>query len=232
MSDAPPRCSPTPSSRTRACARGAARLALALALLAAGRASAADDTPANATAAAMAAVAAGEAVVIMRHALAPGTGDPPGFDVEDCATQRNLSAAGREQARRIGRRLAAALGTDAAEVYSSAWCRCLETARLLGLGEVGRLPPLDSFFGERDRGPASTAALEAWIEQRLTANRSARDGEPVPAVLVTHQVNVTALTGVYPASGEAVVFGRPARDGTEDPVGPALEVLARLPTDG
>ena len=176
-----------------------------------------DDAPT--VDAALAAVAAGRAVIVMRHALAPGTGDPAEFARGDCTTQRNLSEAGREQARRIGRRLRAALGTDEAEVRSSAWCRCLETGRLLGLGEVRPLPALDSFFRERDAREGRTAALRRWIERR-----TGRAGEGIrPAVLVTHQVNVTALTGVFPSSGELVVFG----PGPGDPSG-APEVLARL----
>ena len=149
--------------------------------------------------AAWTAVAAGDAVVVMRHALAPGTGDPADFDVEDCSTQRNLSDEGREQARRIGERLARAVGTREVAVFSSAWCRCLETARLLALGAVTRLPPLDSFFRRREREPEQSAALGRWIARRL-----AREDAP-PAALVTHQVNITALTGVFPASGEMVI---------------------------
>lgn len=72
----------------------------------------------------------GEHVVLMRHAVAPGTGDPAGFELDDCSTQRNLSERGREQARATGERFRANGVTDAA-VYSSQWCRCLETARLL-----------------------------------------------------------------------------------------------------
>ena len=92
----------------------------------------------------------------MRHATAPGTGDPAEFQLDDCATQRNLSAVGREQARATGARLRAA-GITSAEVYSSQWCRCLETARLLGLGEVLELPALNSFFGERARAAEQSA---------------------------------------------------------------------------
>ena len=95
-------------------------------------------------------------VALIRHGLAPGTGDPPGFRVDDCRTQRNLSPAGRAQARAIGERFRAN-GIDTAAVFSSQWCRCLETARLLGLGEVQALPGLNSFFGrpqqrDADRG--------------------------------------------------------------------------------
>src|SRR5688500_16468822 len=77
----------------------------------------------------------GRAAALLRHALAPGIGDPAEFRLDDCATQRNLSAAGRDQARAIGERLRAQ-GITQAEVYSSQWCRCLETARLLDLGAV------------------------------------------------------------------------------------------------
>jgi phosphohistidine phosphatase SixA len=149
-------------------------------------------------------------VIVMRHALAPGTGDPAEFQVDDCATQRNLSEAGREQARRIGERLRAH-GIDAARVYSSQWCRCLDTARLLRLGEVVPLPALNSFFRDRSTAAAQTAAVRAFL--------GAEAGEGL-LVLVTHQVNITALTGVYPASGEMVVL-RSQGDG--------LTVVGRLP---
>lgn len=151
-------------------------------------------------------------VVLIRHALAPGTGDPDDFRLDDCATQRNLSEPGREQARRIGR-LFRDRGVAVARVLSSRWCRCLETARLLELGPVEPFPALDSFFGRREAGPAQTAALRAFVS------------EPRPGaalVLVTHQVNISALTGVYPASGEMVVL-RPQGNGD-------FQVLGRIAT--
>ena len=157
-----------------------------------------------------AALRRGGHVAIMRHALAPGTGDPPGFRLDDCATQRNLSAAGRTQASRVG---AAFRAHDVrpTRVLSSRWCRCLETARLLDLGEVEPFAPLDSFYEDRAAGPAQTEqALAALLDLPPTETW----------VLVTHQVNVTALTGVYPRSGQVVV----ARAG---PGG--LSVLGRLP---
>ena len=80
-------------------------------------------------------------------------------------------------------------------MFSSGWCRCLETAELLALGPVRREPALDSFFADRGEGAARTAALRALL--------AASHGGPL--VLVTHQVNITALTGLVPASGEAVV---------------------------
>lgn len=148
------------------------------------------------------AIGRGEAVAMIRHALAPGTGDPTRFRIDDCSTQRNLSERGRAQAQAIGARFRAN-GIDRALVRSSQWCRCLETAELLDLGPVEPMPALNSFFGRRDEGPDQTAALRRYL--------SARE-EKRPLVLVTHQVNITALTGVFPASGEIVVI-RPAGDG-------------------
>lgn len=137
-------------------------------------------------------------VALLRHALAPGTGDPASFSLEDCQTQRNLSEQGRGQARRIGRRLRHN-GIESAAVFSSQWCRCLETAELLDLGAVEPLPVLNSFFGRSERRQPQTEALSEWI---------AGADLDRPTVLVTHQVNITALTGVYPASGELVVVRR------------------------
>ena len=136
----------------------------------------------------------GSAFVIMRHALAPGTGDPENFDVDDCSTQRNLSDKGRQQALRTGE-LFQSNGIASAEVWTSAWCRCFETAKLLALGQVRTLEPLNSFFRRRDRRDAQTAALKNWLQARPDGN---------PLVLVTHQVNITALTGIYPKSGEMI----------------------------
>lgn len=159
------------------------------------------------------ALRSGGHVALLRHAIAPGTGDPPEFMLDDCSTQRNLSDGGREQAMRIGARFREN-GIPAARVYSSQWCRCLETARLLGLGPVEELPVLNSFFRRFERRAQQTRALEAWL--------AGRDVEDV-VVLVTHQVNITALTGVYPASGELVVI-RHSDDGD-------ISVLGTLETD-
>ena len=150
-------------------------------------------------------------IVLMRHAEAPGTGDPPGFRLGDCETQRNLDDRGRAQARRMGERLRE-LGIRQARILSSQWCRCLETARLLGLGPVEELPALNSFFGRPEEQATKVAAVKTFLAD-LTS-----DGTPV--VLVTHQVTVTALTGIYPASGEALLL---RGNGTSDP-----EVLGAL----
>ena len=134
--------------------------------------------------------------LLMRHALAPGVGDPADFSLADCGAQRNLNAAGRQQARRIGERLRAA-GVKPDRVLTSQWCRCRDTAVLLGLGEVEDQPALNSFFRNTSTRRAQTAAALDLL-RRLDAA-----GEK--ALLVTHQVNITALTGVFPASGEILV---------------------------
>ncbi|MGI9436859.1 MAG: histidine phosphatase family protein [Geminicoccaceae bacterium] len=142
-------------------------------------------------------------VALLRHAIAPGTGDPSNFTIDDCSTQRNLSEEGRSQAIRIGARFKAN-GIVTADVFSSQWCRCLDTARRLGLGEVKPLPILNSFYGRHERRDERTDSLSAWLNE-------ANLDEPV--IMVTHQVNISALTGIYPSSGELVIV-RVDRGGT------------------
>ena len=135
-------------------------------------------------------------VLLMRHAATePGTGDPPQFKPGDCKTQRNLSAAGREQATKTGQRLREA-GVPVTAVLSSSWCRCLDTANL-AFGSATPEPALDSFFGNRSaQGEQQTAAARARI---LSFSG------PGNLVMVTHQVNITALTGEFPAEGEIFI---------------------------
>jgi broad specificity phosphatase PhoE len=136
-------------------------------------------------------------VLMLRHANAPGTGDPPHFRLDDCATQRNLDQAGRTQARALGQSLARA-GLTLGRIYSSQWCRCLETARLLNLGPVEPLPALNSFY-ERSQDR----------ETRLLALRTFLAGLPItgtPVILVTHQVTISAFTGEGVVSGGGSLF--------------------------
>jgi broad specificity phosphatase PhoE len=137
-------------------------------------------------------------VALLRHAIAPGTGDPLAFALGDCTTQRNLSDEGRDQAARIGARFSKN-GIRTAAVFTSQWCRCRETAKLLRLGPVTELPVLNSFFRRRELREPQTRMLQEWL--------AGQDPER-PLVLVTHQVNITALTGVYPRSGELVIIRR------------------------
>ena len=135
-------------------------------------------------------------VAIMRHALAPGGGDPANFALGDCSTQRNLNDAGREQARRIGQAFRdQSIAVD--RVLTSQWCRCRDTAELLDLAPVEDFPALNSFFEDRSTRDQQTAAVRDFLAD-------APDGEKL--VLVTHQVNITALTDVFPSSGEVIVI--------------------------
>ena len=144
------------------------------------------------------ALRSGDHIALLRHAIAPGNGDPPEFRLGDCQTQRNLSVQGRDQATRIGE-LFRAHDIQGAQIFSSQWCRCLETARLLGLGPVEERPFLNSFFNDYARREPQTRMLREWLDQQALSE---------PIVLVTHQVNITALTGVYPGSGELVIVRR------------------------
>lgn len=152
----------------------------------------------------------GRAVLMLRHALAPGTGDPANFEVDDCSTQRNLNDTGREQAR-AWKPFLAEHGIDEARVFSSQWCRCLETAREMDVGPVEEMTSLNSFFRNRGDGQMQT-------EQTIAIVNELEPGPPV--VLVSHQVNVTALTDVFPSSNEGVVIALPL---SENPT-----VLARV----
>lgn len=154
----------------------------------------------------------GGCVVLMRHAQTePGVGDPPNFKLGECGTQRNLSAAGREQARRVGEAFTRER-VKLDQVRSSAWCRCVDTA-MLAFKQNTVWPPINSFFGaggQDEQTRAVLAAVRGWQAPRNL-------------MLVTHQVNVTALTGEFLAMGEVFVT-RPGAQG-KDPA--RLRVLAR-----
>jgi broad specificity phosphatase PhoE len=136
-------------------------------------------------------------VVLMRHAIAPGGGDPAGFQLGDCRTQRLLSAEGRAQARAIGAEFRSRR-IPVAEVRSSRWCRARDTATMLDLGPVRPTAALDSVF---------TASAQVADRKKRGAERIIRDhrGEPGALVLVGHQANIIDLTGIAPDSGAAVV---------------------------
>ncbi len=134
-------------------------------------------------------------IVLFRHAIAPGGGDPPGMRIGDCSTQRNLDESGRAQARRIGE-MFRARGVEIGAVLTSQWCRTKETADLAFPGRARDEPAFNSFFSDRSRSADQTqAALRILTNWR----------GPGALVVTTHQVNITALTGVVPGSGDGVV---------------------------
>ena len=125
---------------------------------------------------------AGENIILMRHAIAPGTGDPAHFQIDDCETQRNLSAEGIAQAK----------GLRPTRILTSPWCRCIDTAEALDLGAYEIHYGLASFYeGHVDRDKTL-----AYLREEL-----ARIEEDELVLFVTHQVVIQALTGIYVKSG-------------------------------
>ena len=140
----------------------------------------------------------GQHVLLMRHADAPGYGDPAGYQLDKCSTQRNLGDKGRAQADIIGRWLSSQ-GIDSAKVISSVWCRCLDTAELLNKGVVTTSLALGSFFGDMSLEKQQTQSLEKLIQIQLHENPHK------PLILVTHHVNIQAYTGKVVNVGDMVL---------------------------
>ena len=135
-------------------------------------------------------------VIFLRHALAPGYGDPAEFDVNFCKTQRNLNNVGQDQARSLGIKLKM-IGVSFDEIYSSKWCRCMETANLVNLGDVIIFNGLNSFFENHyDR--------EETLKQLMHKLKGLDKNNRV--LMVTHQVVISAITGINVGSGVAVAY--------------------------
>jgi broad specificity phosphatase PhoE len=166
--------------------------------------------PAAADPALWAQLRAGGLVVLIRHAETdPGVGDPPGFRLEDCTSQRNLSAAGRAQASALGETLRREK-VPVAQVLSSEWCRCRDTATL-AFGRYEPWPALNNVFGRPQNEPPQTRAI------RDRAGAFAGSGN---LLLVTHGSVIGPVAGVGAAQGELVIM-RPAGAGK-------LELVGRL----
>jgi phosphohistidine phosphatase SixA len=150
----------------------------------------------------------GNAIALMRHADAPGGfGDPQGFKLEDCATQRNLSANGRAEAVRVGRAFRER-DVRPARIESSPWCRCVDTAKLMDLGPV----EINNTFGNPVVWTDRRDALAAGAKGRVRAWKG-----PGALLVLTHGALIAALTGYNPASGEIVVVDN------------ALKEIGRIP---
>jgi phosphohistidine phosphatase SixA len=159
---------------------------------------------------AWAALVSGNHVALVRHGSAPpGYGDPPGFKIDDCATQRNMDERGRAQASALGEAFRRHR-VRVEKILSSPWCRCLETARLMALGPVENAWAVAA----SDRSPDRLVALK----QIVFSWRG-----PDTLVLVTHALTVQALVGIMPGQAETVVL-RP-RLGNE----PGVDVVGRIP---
>lgn len=142
------------------------------------------------------ALKSGRYIVLLRHAVTEsGIGDPPGFTLGECSTQRNLSEQGRRDARRIGEAFRRR-NIPVSEVFSSRWCRCLDTARL-AFGRATPAPILDSIFNDSEKATETKIReVHAMLRHRPATGN---------LVLVTHNRNIQALTGISPSSGEMVV---------------------------
>ena len=136
-------------------------------------------------------------VLFMRHALAPGTGDPDHFDLNDCETQRNLSAEGIAQAKEIGAELNKR-GVVFSEIFSSEWCRCQQTAFNLNVGQVIPFRGLNSFYEDH----FSEDDLLPLLYEKLWNVESS--GNPV--LMITHFVTIRAVTGRSVSSGGLVLY--------------------------
>ena len=137
--------------------------------------------------------------LIMRHSKAPGIGDPAGFKIEECTTQRNLNEEGRIQSIETGEWLKKQ-GLERAAVYSSPWCRTLDTAKLLNMGAVSVAPELASTFENKLPFANKKEDLQRFIVNYLHSDQK------LPLILVTHEVNIFSLLGVQTGSGEMVVL--------------------------
>jgi phosphohistidine phosphatase SixA len=140
----------------------------------------------------------GQHVLLMRHADAPGYGDPQGYQLNQCSTQRNLGERGRKQAQAIGEWLSKQ-GITKAQVYSSAWCRCLDTAALLNKGTVAKETALGSFFDDMSQSKKQTEDLAKLIQAERIKYPKA------PIIMVTHHVNIESFTGKVLNSGDMIL---------------------------
>ena len=139
----------------------------------------------------------GNKIIFIRHALAPGRGDPPGFKIDDCKTQRNLDQIGVNQSKKIGI-IFRENEIKIDQVLSSQWCRCKDTARY-AFKNFEEFPALNSTFS-----PPYDKKEKKQIKElkNFVQNWSGKGGN---LVLVTHYVVITAVTSVGPSSGEMVI---------------------------
>ena len=135
-------------------------------------------------------------VIFLRHALAPGVGDPENFIKEDCSTQRNLNNKGRLQARLIGNYLRST-NLKFSQILTSEWCRCIDTAKELNLGQWTTFSGLNSFFQVYEKKDQVMNKLQKKLDSL---------GYSDLALFVTHQVVISEQTGIVPLSGEMVLY--------------------------
>lgn len=140
----------------------------------------------------------GQHILFMRHADAPGFSDPAGYRLDQCSTQRNLGELGKKQAERTGQWLSQQ-GIERAKVFSSPWCRCMDTATLLNKGSVTSEKALGSFFENMTQANQQTEVLRQFVQA------SFKQFPKTPIIMVSHHVNIEAFTGVVLGSGDMVL---------------------------
>jgi len=167
-------------------------------------------------------------VLLFRHAIAPGGGDPVGFDVNDCTTQRNLDETGKDQAKNLGKAIRNIEFWS--KVYSSPWCRCVGTAELMKTEleaastttyTVETTSMLSSFYEAPPKGAdkaATMALLNAHMDafgNKIAAAAAAAGASAMmkPELMITHYVVISALTGHAVCSGCAVLYDPVAKRG-------------------
>ena len=139
----------------------------------------------------------GDKIILIRHSLAPGGGDPPGFKIDDCKTQRNLNRKGINQSKKIGK-LFKKNKVPIDQVLSSQWCRCKDTAKY-AFGNFKELTALNSTFQSpyNKNEPKQLKELYNFVKKW--------EGNGKNLVLVTHYSIITAVTNAVPSSGEIVI---------------------------
>ena len=153
----------------------------------------------------------GDKIILIRHSLAPGGGDPPGFKIDDCKTQRNLNRKGINQSKKIGK-LFKKNKISVDQVLSSQWCRCKDTAKY-AFGNFKELTALNSTFQSpyNKNEPKQLKELYNFVKKW--------EGNGKNLVLITHYSIITAVTNVVPSSGEIVITDK------------NFEVLGTIQTD-
>ena len=136
-------------------------------------------------------------ILMIRHAIAPGYGDPDNIKIGDCSTQRNLDDQGRKQSAKIGEWLRSN-NIKPSAIYSSQWCRCMDTAKLLNLGKVQEFSALNSFFQMPQNREADLRTLKQFIGKQAIDNSL--------IIMVTHSVTISAIAGQSVASGDGVLL--------------------------
>lgn len=144
------------------------------------------------------ALSEGKAVALMRHAYAPDTNEISAYEPQRCEGERNLSKNGVEQAKKIAQ-IIRSKNIETMRVFSSSLCRCIDTGKAFEFEPVNKLALINSFFNDREKGPEQSDALRQWIIDAI-------NNPEQPIMLVSHGLNVSALTGVYAEQGDVLIL--------------------------